>query len=903
MPNWNHIVRKHLAALRLPPEREIEIVEELALHLDAAYEDALADGLSEAEAAASALRSYDWRLLECELSRAEQPSVARAWRPPLELIERKGGIRMESFIQDLRFGVRMLLKNPGFTLIAVLTLALGIGANTAIFSVVNAVLLRSLPYRDPDRLVLASYYRGIAGDYAWVADFRAWRDQAKAFEQIAAYRTDDAGFTGNGEPERLTAGTVSAHLFATLGVAPAFGRDFTPEDDTDGGAPVVILSDGLWRRRFGGDPQVIGKAITLRGQSMTVIGIMPPRFRFPGEADLWAPLTPVLNRQLSQQPYMGRLNALARLKPGVTPETARAELSVILDQQRHDSPRPYSFVQEVRVVKLSEKFIGDARRPLLVMFGAVAFVLLIACANVANLLLARSAARQKEMAIRAAVGAGRWRLSQQLLTESLLLSIAGGVAGLLAAKWGVKLLVAMSPSGIARINESGVDGRVFGFTCAVAVLTGLIAGLLPALQASKTDVNETLKAQSVARSGQDGMRRALPALMIAELAMALVLLVGAGLMIKSFIRLLDVPKGFNPDGLFTLLLRPSNNKYPQGSPQRVAYYQEALARVQALPGVQSACLTSFLPLTGPTVRLIIDQIEGHPPFERGKEPVVEANHISPEYFQTMGIPLRAGRPFSAQDGAEAPKVVIINETLARRFFPNENPIGKWVSPAPNQKIIVGVVGDTHHLGLDQEVRPEVYLPYLQRPNDMMSLRLVARAIPGQNNLTSSSNLAGAIRKQAQSIEPNEPVSQVVTMNEQLSNSVAHRRFQMVLLGVFACVALAIAAVGIYGVISYAVSQRTQEIGIRMALGAQASDVLRMVVWRGMSLALVGVTLGLAVALMFTRVIKTLLFNVSATDPATFGLIALLLLSVALLACYIPARRATKVDPLTALRHD
>jgi putative ABC transport system permease protein len=836
------------------------------------------------------------------------------WRNKLELLRRSASAFWDALVlqpqrledemfQDLRYGMRMLKKNPGFTFVAALTLSLGIGANSAIFSVVNAVLLRPLPYRDPDRLVMASYYRGVEGDYAWVTDFREWRDQAKAFEQIAAYRTDDADLTGSGEPERLTAGTVSASLFATLGVAPALGRDFTPEDDTGSGAPVVILSDGLWRRRFGGDPQVIGRAITLRGQSLTVIGIMPPGFRFPGEADLWAPLTPILNQQLSRQRFMGKLNVLARLKPGVTPEAARADLSLILDRQRQDSPRSYSFVQQVRVVKLSEKLTGDVRRALLVMFGAVAFVLLIACANVANLLLARSAARQKEMAIRAAVGAGRLRLVRQLLTETLLLSVAGGAAGLLAAKWGVKLLVAMSPDGIARIEESGLDGRVFGFTCAVAVLTGLIAGVFPALQASKADVNETLKAQSAARSGQGGMRRALSALMIAELAMALVLLVGAGLMIKSFIRLMDVPKGFNPDGLLTLLLRPGHDKYPPGSPQRAAYYQESLTRVQALPGVQSACLTSFLPLTGPSVRLILEQIEGRPPFERGKELIVEGNHISPEYFQTMGLPMRAGRPFTAQDGAESLKVVIINETLARRFFPHENPIGRRLFSAPNQKTIVGVAPDTRHHGLDQEVRPEVYLPYAQHPNDMMRFRLVVRVASDQNSLSGMAGMAAAIRNQAQAIEPNEPVSQVITMDEHLSKSVAQRLFQMVLLGVFATVALVIASVGIYGVISYAVSQRTQEVGVRLALGAQAGDILRMVVGQGMRLTLAGVALGLAASLALTRVMKNLLFEVSATDPTTFALIALLLVGVALVASYIPARRATKVDPLIALRSE
>jgi putative ABC transport system permease protein len=814
----------------------------------------------------------------------------------------RGTTFIDTFVQDLRFGVRMLRKNPAFTCAAVLTLALGIGANTAIFSVVNAVLLRSLPYRDPDRLVRASYYRGVVGNYAWVDDFREWRDHAKSFEQIAAFRTDDADLTGSGEPERLTAGTVSASLFATLGVGPALGRDFTLEDDSAGGAPVVILSDDLWRRRFGGDPQVIGRAITLRGQSLTVVGIMPPGFRFPGEVDLWAPLTPVLNRQLRHQAFMGRLTVLARLRPGVTPEAARADLSVILERQRRDSPRRYSFVQQVRVIKLSETLDTNVRRALLVMFGAVVFVLLIACANVANLLLARAETRQKEIAIRAAVGAGRLRLVRQLLTETLLLSVAGAAAGLPAAKLGVKLLIAMSPGGIARIEESSVDGRVFGFTCAVAVLTGLIAGLFPALQASKTDVHETFKTQLAARSGLGGVRRALPALMITEIAMALVLLVGAGLMIKSFIRLLDVPKGFDPDGLLTLFLRPGYDKYPQGSPQRVAYYQESLARVQALPGVQSACLTSFLPLSGPTVILAL-QIDGRPPFEQGKEPIVDGNHISPEYFQTMGIPLRAGRPFSAQDGAEAPKVVIINETLARRFFPDENPIGQRLFPPPYQRTIVGVVGDTRHHGLDQEVRPEVYLPYVQRPGDMMSLRLVVRSTFDQNNPTGPSGLAAAIRNQVRAIEPNEPVSRVITMDEQLSDSVARRRFQMLLLGVFAALALVIAAVGIYGVISYAVSQRTHEIGIRMALGAQASDVQRMVVWRGMRLTLIGVALGLAAALALTRVIRNLLYEVTPTDPATFALVTLLLICIALIATYLPARGATKVDPLQALRHE
>ncbi|HEY6380842.1 MAG TPA: ABC transporter permease, partial [Pseudolabrys sp.] len=597
-------------------------------------------------------------------------------------------------------------------------------------------------------------------------------------------------------------------------------------------------------------------------------------------------------------------SVLARLKPDMTLEAARADLSAIRERQLQASPRSYFPDKQVRVIGLSESLVGNARLALLVIFGAVAFVLLIACANVANLLVARAAARQKEMAIRAALGAARLRLLRQLLTESLLLSLTGGVAGLLAAKWGLKLLVAMSPVGIARIDESGVDLFVFGFTCVVAVLTGLLAGIFPALQASRNNVNETLTTQATVSVGRSGVigRRTLPALMIAELALSLVLLVGAGLMIKSFLRLLAVPKGFNPDGLLTLSLSSSNAVYPPNSPKRGAYFKETLERVQALPGVQSAGLTNFLPLGGPRYRMLL-QIEGRTPFERGTEPVVEVNDISPDYFQTMGIEMRAGRPFTAQDGAETSRVAIINETLARRFFPNENPLGHRLAIGQIPKTIVGVVGDTRHFGLDQEVRPEIYFPLTQRPHpDSDRMRLVVRVAAAQNP-TSLENLAATIRNQVRAMNQNEPVGRIATMDEFLSNSLAERRFHTILLSVFAVVALVIAIVGIYGVISYAVSKRTHEIGVRMALGAQRSDVLRMVIWRGMRLTLAGVTLGLAASLALTRVMKNLLFEVSATDPATFALLALLLVGVALIASYIPARRATKIDPLQALRHE
>jgi putative ABC transport system permease protein len=888
-----------------------ELDEEIEAHLRALTERYVRRGMTEAEAAWAARRQFGNVTLLKEANR-----------------EMRGIRFIDTFFQDARYGLKMLRRNPGFTFVALLTLALGIGATTAIFSVVNAVLLRPLPYRDPDRLVIVPGAEG--------RDFLRWREQAKVFENMAAYDGDTAILTGSGEPERLEAKLVSADLFATLGVVPALGRAFTPEEDRVGGVQVVILSNGLWRRRFGSDPQVIGRAITINNQSRTVIGVMPPGFRFPEGSDLWMPLALNVNKKFGpgEGEFIG-VDIIARLKPGMTLEAARANLPVIRERKQQPSgsgPRQdFVFITspdsrpgaqpinthpkrtdgQVSVIWLREDLIENVRPALLILFGAVLFVLLIACANVANLLLSRAAARQKELAIRASVGAGRLRLVRQLLTESLLLSTIGGGAGLIAAKWGVKLLVAMSPDWIARIKESSLDGRVLGFTCLIVLLTGLLAGVFPALRASKVDVNETLKAQSTAgsaRSRRGGGLQALPALMISELALALVLLVGAGLMIKSFLRLLAVPKGFNPDGVLTLTLSPSGTNYPQGSPRRSFYFQEALARVQALPGVQSADLTGCLPLTRAGVSLKQGRfIEGRPPFSPGTEPSIALNHISPDYFKTMGIQMRSGRPFAATDGKDAPRVAIINETIARQFFPNENPIGHRLLLERAAPTVVGVARDTRESALDRRVRYEVYLPFLQYSNsELPHLTLAVRVASDQNNsdgMASMASLAAAIRNQAQTIDPNEPLFQVFKMDEHMSNSLAERRFQTLLLGAFAGIAFVIATVGIYGVISYAVSRRTHEIGVRMALGAQRSDVLRMVIWRGMSLTLVGVTLGVAAALALTRVLKNLLFEVSVTDPATFALIALLLVSVALIASYIPARRATKVDPLQALRHE
>jgi predicted permease len=854
-------------------------------------------------------------------------------------------IRLFPFVdtlwQDARYGLKMLRRNPGFTFVAVLTLALGIGATTAIFTVVNAVLLRPLPYRDPDRLVLVPNARG--------HDFLRWRDQSKAFESMAAFNFGTADLTGSGEPERLAVATVSTELFATLGVAPALGRAFTPEEDREGGEPVVVLSDSLWRRRFGSDPQVIGRALTIDSvgwpwerKRRTVIGIMPPGFRFLGDSDLWMPLiTQGWGRVVSLgegdgKPIYGLPNpvvsVIARLKPGLTLESAEANLPVIRERKQEDSPilmiltdvrssgdssrlgtpaQPINIPREredgqVSVIGLKESLFGNVRLQLLILLGAVLFVLLIACANVTNLLLSRSVVRQKEMAIRAVAGAGRLRLVRQLLTESLLLAIVGGAVGLLAAKWGVKLLVAMSPAQIARINEVSLDDRVLGFTCLVVLLTSLLSGVFPALQASKIDINETLKAQSTAgssRARRGGGLWTLPVLMIAEFALALVLLVGGGLMIKSFLRLMSVPKGFNPDGVLTLTLSPSLASYGEGTPRRIFYFQEALSRVLALPGVQSAALTSFLPLTPPSVTMRVSNpkfVEGGARFSRETGPIA-LNYISSDYFQTMGIQLRSGRPFAATDGKEAPRVVIINETIAKQFFPNEDPIGHRLFGGRRGPTIVGVVGDTRNSGLDQRVSYEVYVPIPQQPKeDVRMSTLVVRIASDQKNL---SGLTAAIRDQVRAIDPNEPVFPVIKMDERLSNSVAERRFQTLLLGFFAAVALVIATVGIYGVVSYAVSRRTHEIGVRMALGANPRNVRRMIVFWGMRMTLIGVTLGVAAALALTRVIRNLLYEVTPNDPATFALVTLLLVCIALIATYFPARRATKVDPLQALRHE
>jgi putative ABC transport system permease protein len=812
---------------------------------------------------------------------------------------------MGTLLQDLRYGVRMLLKNPGFTLVAVLALALGIGANSAIFSVVNAVLLRPLPFEQPDRIVTAWGRTLDAGERrsnVSYPDFADWRDQTQTLEQLAAYNTAGTLLRGTGEPEAINGTIASADLLPLLKVNPLLGRNFTREEDRADAAPVILIGYDLWQRRFGADPNIIGQQIRLSNNSATVLGVLPKGFRFPlytSRTEYLQPLAPNIGESVKKRSSYF-LSVVGRLKQGVTPAQAEIEMRAIgqrIEQQYPDE----GFRLGANIVSLHEDIVGNVRSSLLVLLGAVGFVLLIACANVANLLLARAASRHKEIAIRRALGAGRIRVLRQLLTESLLLSLVGGTLGMLLAMWGVDLLVAASPLDIPRLKEIGLDARVLSFTLAISALTGIVFGLAPALQASKIDLNDALKEGGRGSTEGIGRNRVRSLLVVTEIALSLVLLVGAGLMIKSFMRLREVDPGFNTKNVLTTGLSPSRVKYTEVEQQR-NFLGEVLRRLESVPGVEAAGLVSPLPLSGNA---------SSKTFTREGQPVVAGNlssssfrEISPNYFRAMGIPLMKGRVFSERDTQAAPLAVIVNETFVRRFFPGEDPIGKRIligadateNPNPPPSEIIGVVGDVHHLGLDVEAGPEYYVSYQQ--DTLRRLNLVVR--------TRSDDVSGmttAIRSAIKQVDQEQYIPAIETMDQLLAESVARRRFNMLLLGIFASLALVLAAVGIYGVMSYSVTQRTHEIGIRIALGAQTRDVIRMVVSQGMTLALIGVGIGLLAAFVVTRIMTSLLFGVSPTDAMTFGAVAVGLSVIALVACLIPARRATRVDPMVALRYE
>jgi predicted permease len=876
--------------------REREFAEELESHLAFHMEDNLRAGMSPEEAR---------RQAQIKLGGVTQAQ---------ELHREQVGLPMlETLLQDLRFGLRMLRKNPGFSLIAVLTLALGIGANTAIFSVVNAVLLRPLPYAAPERLVFiynSAPGWGIQKLGLFEAEFLRLRDQARALEQVSLYTSTTLTLTGAGEPERVSSGTASGELFAALGAPPALGRSFKLAEEPRGQGNVVILSHSFWRRKFAASPAVIGQSLTLDGRSYIIVGVLPQSFKSPLElqadraVELWIP--PGYNPAGSCCGH--GLNVVARVRVGQTLEQAQTEINAIMAGVKRDYPQGYpkDGTKQALLKPLQQELVGDLRRALWVLLAAVFFVLLIACANVANLLLARSELRVAEIALRAALGAGRARIIRQLLVESLLLAVIGGGLGLLLAWRGLALLPALGAEKIPRLQEITLDGPVLGFTLLVSLLTGIVFGLAPAWQALKFDLHTALKEGGRASAPIRGRSRLRATLVVAEVALSLMLLLGAGLLIRSFWRLQQVDTGFRAEQLLTLRLFPPASTYANDQ-QVAAFYEKLLERVRSLPGVKDAAVTDGLPLGDWSGGTMIE-VEGQS-FKTGGHNTAGWHVVSPEFFRTLGVRLLRGRLLEDADQEQATPVAVVNETLARMHWPNEDPLGRRIRlPNGSQAttaflIVVGVVADVKNDGLTEAARQEVYVPLRQRTAAIAGMGFARQMTLAVRTSVEPLNLVNAIRQEVMALDRNVPIASVRTMEQIMATVTVQPRFNMILLGIFAAVALVLAAVGIYGVLSYSVTQRTHEIGLRLALGAQQGEVLKLVVRQGMILALLGVAIGLAASFALTRLLTGLLYGVSATDPLTFIVIALLLTMVALMACWIPARRATKVDPMIALRHE
>jgi putative ABC transport system permease protein len=800
----------------------------------------------------------------------------------------------------------MLLKRPGFTLVAVLTLALGIGANTAIFSMVNAVLLRELPLKNPEQLVWIWSTR-TDRDKAFfsIPNFIDYRDQNQTLAQMAAFANWGANLTERGDPARLQGIRLTPNAFEMLGVEAALGRTLLPDDGRPESQRVVVLSYGTWQRRFGADPGLIGKTLVLNNDSYTVVGVLPQDFVIPNaETEM---VTPLLMETDPRRTERGSnfLRAFARMRPDVSREQVQADLAAITTRLQQQYAVENGKMTTPRVLSLREEIVGSYRKALWLVLGAVGLVLLIACSNLANLLLARASARHKEIAVRTALGASRLRLVRQLITESMLLALVGGVLGMFLATWGVDALLALSPTDLPRVAEVSIDARVLTFTLCISLLAGLIFGLAPALQASRVDLNEELKGEGRGMSAGGRHNRTRNLLVVSEIALSLILLIGAGLLVKSFVRLQQVSPGFVADNLLLVRLSLPQAKYAKRE-QVSDFYTKLAPRLQTLPGVEGAGAASVLPLSGMNARTDF-AIVGRPLLKPTDMPAAQNRVVTPGYFKLMSIPLIKGREFTELDKADAPGVVLIDEAAARRYWPNENPVGARLqvddtAQPPREVEVVGVVGDVKHFGLDDEPTPTIYTPLDQIPQGALSnltnnMSLVVRT--ASEPLT----LAAAVRREVQAVDKDVPASSVRTMEQFFAATVAPRRFSLLLLGIFAGAALLLAAMGIYAVIAYTVSRRTHEIGIRMALGAQTGDVLRMILGQGLKLILIGVGVGVVGALALTRLMSSLLFNVSVVDPLTFFGVSALLTVVALLACYIPARRAMKVDPMEALRYE
>ncbi|MGE0128683.1 MAG: ADOP family duplicated permease [Blastocatellales bacterium] len=904
MPEWKREIRKRLAGLRLSPTRETEIVEELSQHLEDRYAELLTGGATPEESQRAALAELsDNESLAHELQRVERQIAPE----PIAIGINRRGNMIADFWQDLRFGARMLMKHSGFTLITVLTLALGIGANTAMFSFIDAALLKPLAYRAPDRLVMV-WERLPNGSWSIpdIPTFQEWRTRNKVFSHLAAVTSVGGGLylTGRERAERVRGSFVSANYFDLLGARPALGRGFNADEERAGKEHVVMLSNRCWRQRFGADPNVVGASVTLNNESYTVIGVLPPHGIFDrGLTEVWLPLVFTTEQIRSQSRFF---TTLARLKPGVTIEQAEAEMKRAtegLAQQGVTANKNVSaFVQPLR-----DNLVGDSlRKMLLLLMGAVFFILLIACANVANLLLARASARQRETAVRATLGASRSRIIRQLLTESALLAAISGGVGIILAFWLIKGFTALMPRFTIPIDvEVAVDWRVLLFTASVSLLTAAIFGLAPAWQASRLDLTKALQERGYGASARFGRDKLRGLLLVSEIALTFTLVIGAALLIRSFTRLLQVDAGFQTERILTFQTDLDKTRYPQAH-QLLTYQTEMLNRMRALPDAQSAAVTNTLPLSGSALNMRIS-IPARPPTASATKDGVGTRAISADYFNALGIRLLKGRFPSDRDTAETPPVIVINQSLAKRHWPDRDLIGEQIQFAGDKFAslsftIIGVVSDIRHRRLEEEPKPEVYVLFSQMPEKALASfgRTLHFAIRTTNE---PSALTSAIRTLAAGVDKNQPLYEVRTMEEMYSKSVATPRFQTILFSLFGALALTLAAVGLYGVMAYSVTQRTHEIGVRVALGAQTRDVMKLVMAQGAVFTLAGLAIGFVAAIGLSRYLSGFLYEIKPTDAVTYLAVASLLGGVATLACYLPARRAAKVDPMVALRHE